>query len=50
MGWALTHVALINAARNLSGTAGGPAEERSHADPPPVQEPLDPATRHRMVS
>jgi GH15 family glucan-1,4-alpha-glucosidase len=29
---ALTHVALINAARNLSRASGGPAEERAHAD------------------
>jgi len=32
---ALTHVALINAARNLSRAAGGPAEDRAHAEPPP---------------
>jgi GH15 family glucan-1,4-alpha-glucosidase len=36
---ALTHVALINAARNLSSAAGGPAEERAHGEPPPEAAP-----------
>ncbi|HUF69613.1 MAG TPA: glycoside hydrolase family 15 protein [Longimicrobiales bacterium] len=44
---ALTHVALINAARNLSSAAGGPAEERAHAD---WWHSAEPTSRHPSVS
>jgi hypothetical protein len=44
---ALTHVALINAARNLSSASGGPAHERAHAD---WRDAADLTSRHPSVS